>query len=68
MFFGLRIDFFHAEKERTAGKDEQIHKMTTISTEDGSMNNVFKILLRPKSNFGSIRELYVLYLKTKVFL
>ena len=29
-------DFSHAEKERTAGKDEQIHKMTTIFTQNGS--------------------------------
>ena len=28
-------DFSHAEKERTACKAEQIHKMTTISTQNG---------------------------------
>ena len=28
-------DFSHAEKERTACKDEQIHKMTTIFTKNG---------------------------------
>ena len=28
-------DFFHAEKERTPCKDEQIHKMTTIFTQNG---------------------------------
>ena len=28
-------DFSHAEKERTACKDEQIHKMTTIFTQNG---------------------------------
>ena len=54
MFLGLRNDFFHAEKERTAGKDEQIHKMTTISTEDGSMNNVFKILYGPNLILGAL--------------
>ena len=28
-------DFSQAEKERTAGKPEQIHKMTTIFTQNG---------------------------------
>ena len=28
-------DFSHAEKERTACKAEQIHKMATIFTQDG---------------------------------
>ena len=28
-------DFSHAEKERPACKDEQIHKMTTIFTQNG---------------------------------
>ena len=28
-------DFFQAEKERTACKPEQIHKMTTIFTQNG---------------------------------
>ena len=28
-------DFSHAEKERTACKAEQIHKMTTILTQNG---------------------------------
>ena len=28
-------DFSHAEKERTACKDEQIQKMTTIFTQNG---------------------------------
>ena len=30
-------DFSHAEKERTACKAEQIHKMTTIFTEDDNL-------------------------------
>ena len=30
-------DFFHAEKERTACKVEQIHKMTTIFTQNDNL-------------------------------
>ena len=32
-------DFAHAEKERTACKAEQIHKMTTIFTQNGPSEN-----------------------------
>ena len=28
-------DFFHAEKERTSCKAEQIHKLTSICTQNG---------------------------------
>ena len=31
-------DFSQAEKERTACKPKQIHKMTTISTQNGPRN------------------------------
>ena len=30
-------DFSHAEKERTACKDEQVHKMTTIFIQNSSV-------------------------------
>ena len=32
-------DFSHAEKERTACKDEQIHKMTTIFTRNDNLGS-----------------------------
>ena len=34
-------DFSHAEKERTACKAEEIHKMTTIFTQKRQPRNIF---------------------------
>ena len=47
-------DFYHAEKERAACKDEQIHKMTTIFTQNCpslSLLRYFELQLNNSKNF-----------------
>ena len=38
-------DFSQAEKERTACKDEQIHKLTTICTQNDNVGLIFRVTI-----------------------